>query len=78
LTGVESLVGQMACAGEPAEKVQDSGDEDPEHKAGSDGAVPLRPAFLYRAEFALFCHASKLAEEGKRSSKSSCGLFLDA
>ena len=47
-------------------------------KAGLDGAVPLCPAFLYRAEFGLCCHVSKLAEERKRLSASSCGLFLEA
>ncbi len=71
----ESPAGRMACAGEPAVKVQNSSDEHQEHKAGSDGTLPLRPAFLYRAEFDLFCHASKLAEERKRSSASPCGLF---
>ena len=44
-------------------------------EAGLDGAVPLRPAFLYRAEFGLFCHVPKLAEERKRSNAGSCGLF---
>ncbi len=75
LAGVGSPARPMACAGEPAEKVQDSSDEQPEHKAGPDGAVPLRPAFLYGAGFGLFCHVLKLAEERKRSSASSCGLF---
>ena len=47
-------------------------------KAGWDGAVPLHPAFLHLAEFGLFCHTSKLAEQRKRPSASSCGLFLEA
>ena len=75
VAGVESIAGRMACAGEAAEEVQNPSDEHPEHKAGSDGALRLRPAFLYRAEFGLFCHASKLAEERRRSSASPCGLF---
>jgi hypothetical protein len=67
----------MARAGEPAIKVEDWSDEHPEHEAGSDGAAPLRPALLYCAEFGLFCNPSKLAEEGKRSIVSACGLFLE-
>ena len=39
--------------------------------------MPLGPTFLYRAEFSLCCHVSKLAEEGERSIASSCGLFLE-
>ncbi len=77
LARVEWLVEPEARAGEPAGKVQDLSAERPGRKAGSDGALPLRPAFLHRAELGLFCHTSKLAEERKRSSAAACGLFLE-
>lgn len=44
------------------------------HKTGLDGAVPLRPTLLHRAEFGLCCHVPKLAAERKRPSADSCGL----
>lgn len=75
VAGVESLAGRMACAGEAAEEAQGRSDERPEHKVDSDEALPLRPAFLYRAEFGLFCHVSKLAEKVRRLSAGACGLF---
>jgi hypothetical protein len=75
LASVEWLAGREARAGAPAGKAQDLSDERPGGKAGLDGAVPLHPAFRYRAEFGFFCHASKLAEESKRSRMGSCGLF---
>jgi hypothetical protein len=67
-------MGREACAGGPAGKILDLKAKGPGRRAGLDGILPLSPAILYRTEFGLFCHVSKLAEEGKRSSADPCGL----